>query len=68
MITRRHECDFGKKHRGKLFKDIVEEDPQYILWLEENTMRIVSDGLYYRALYLQGIGSFDHGVSYVDLY
>ena len=28
---------FGKKHYGKRVDDILEEDPDYIVWLIENT-------------------------------
>lgn len=34
---------FGKKHYGKTFEQIIEEDPQYIIWLSNNVKTLNID-------------------------
>lgn len=38
-------CPFPK-HRGKLWEDVLEEDPQYVEWLVSGEGPAMSDALY----------------------
>jgi len=36
LYTEQSFITFGKKHRGECVKDVLEEDPQYLIWCHEN--------------------------------